>query len=45
MEASAEEKQAVVTHDPTKVTSEQIVATIEKLGFECRLQSEPGSDP
>ena len=39
MEASAEEKQAVVTHDPARVTHEQIIATIEKLGYECELES------
>ena len=44
MEASAEEERAIVTHDPAKVTSEQIVATIEELGFECELQSEPDND-
>ncbi len=45
MEASVEEEKATVAHDSTKVTVEQIAATIEKLGFECGLQkSEPDSD-
>ena len=39
MEASSQEKQAVVTHDPAKVTHEQIIAAIEGLGYECELES------
>ena len=39
MEASSKEKLAIVTHDPGKVTHEQIIATIEKLGYECELES------
>ncbi len=38
MEASVEEKKAVVTYAPTKVTTEQIEAAIEDLGFDCELQ-------
>ena len=41
VEASVEEKKAVVTYVPTKVTTEQIEAAIEELGFGCELESEP----
>ena len=39
MAASSEEKQAIVTHDPARVTHDEIIATIEKLGYECQLAS------
>ena len=43
MEASVEEKSAVVVHSPAKVTTDQIEATIEELGYECELR-EPEPD-
>lgn len=44
MEASWEEKQAVVVHDPNRISAKQIIAAIEELGYGCELQSEPESD-
>ena len=44
MEASLEKKNAVVTYSSAKVTTEQIEATIEELGFECQLQGPPEID-
>ena len=37
MKASLEKKNAVVTHLPAKVTTDQIKAAIEKMGFGCEL--------
>ncbi len=44
VEASLEKKKAVVTYVPTKVTTEQIKAAIEELGFGCELESEPDAE-
>ena len=44
VEASAEKKKAVLTSVPTKVTTEQIEAVIEELGFSCELESEPDTE-
>ena len=42
MEVSLEQKKAVVTYVPAKVTTEQIEAAIEGLGFGCELvEGEP----
>ena len=38
VKASLAKKNAVVTHLPAKVTTEQIKAAIEGLGFGCELQ-------
>ena len=43
--ASYEKKEAVVTYSPAKVTTEQIEAVVEELGFGCKLrESEPDSE-
>ncbi len=36
--ASYAKKEAVVTYLPAKVTTEQIEAVVEGLGFGCKLQ-------
>ena len=43
--ASYEKKKAVVTYLPARVTTEQIEAVIEELGFGCKLlESEPSGE-
>ena len=43
MEASVKDKTAIVTYAPTKVTTKQIEAAIEDLGYDCELlESDPG---
>ena len=49
MEASVETKKALVAYVPAEVTTAQIEAAIEELGFGCELESEldpvpPGDD-
>ena len=44
MEASVEDKTAVVTYAPTRVTTEQIEAAIEDLGYDCELLESDPSD-
>lgn len=44
VEASYEEGQAEVTYDPTEVTPDQIVAAIERLGYEAQLASPASPD-
>ncbi|MGQ0814983.1 MAG: metal-binding (seleno)protein [Gemmatimonadota bacterium] len=36
-EVSYETKQALVTHDPAKVTIEQIIAAVKKLGYTAEV--------
>lgn len=40
VDASHRDKQATVTYDRAKVTSEQIVAAIERLGYKAELVEE-----
>ena len=44
MKVSLEEKKAVVTYLPSKVTTEQIETAIEDLGFGCELVEEPKAE-
>lgn len=43
VDVSYEEGSATVTYDPEQVTPEQIVAAIEKLGYEAEPAEEPGA--
>ncbi len=40
VEASYEQGEAVVVHDPEKVTPDEIVVAIEELGYSAELQEE-----